>query len=62
MKTKIDVKDFTPLTEKLMESIQSGNKNETKILWDTLLDEWRAEVRRVIEVITEKDPNESKGR
>jgi DNA topoisomerase IA len=58
-KKKLDITqtDFTPLMERMMESVKDGDLPNSKKLWDEITIEWRNEVRRVI-----KEVNESKGR
>jgi hypothetical protein len=48
---KIETKDFTPLTEELMKEITNGDNKKATKLWIELKEEWRLEIRRVIEEI-----------
>ncbi len=47
----IETKDFTPLTEELMKELSDGDYVKAAQLWTQLKDEWRMEVRRVIEEV-----------
>jgi hypothetical protein len=50
-KHKIQTKDWTPQMEELMKEIANGNTENATKLWMELKEDWRLEIRRVIEEV-----------
>jgi hypothetical protein len=51
----IETKDFTPLVEELMKEISNGDNKKATKLWIELKEEWRLEIRRVIEEVKKQN-------